>query len=113
MTENKPSTHLDSDDDAPDLSTPEWQAEFARAKLRRGRPKLDRPKVSTTIRLDDDIVAYFRKGGEGWQTRINDALRAAITEPKITKAIGGKARPAPFVRPASRQAARSARARAP
>ena len=69
---------MDPDDDAPDLSTPEWQAEFAKAPIQRGRPKLGDPKVSTTIRLDADIVAHFRAGGDGWQTRINDALRAAI-----------------------------------
>jgi len=31
--------------------------------------------VSTTIRLDADIVAAFREQGEGWQTRLNAALR--------------------------------------
>lgn len=76
------SSVLDPDDDAPDLSTPEWQAKFATVPVRRGRPKLDEPKVSTTIRLDSDIVAHFRRGGEGWQTRINNALRAYIAETK-------------------------------
>jgi len=31
--------------------------------------------VSTTIRLDADIIAAFRQQGEGWQTRVNAALR--------------------------------------
>src|SRR5277367_624795 len=78
MIENKLSTRLDSADDAPDLSAPDWQDKFARAKVRRGRPKLATTKISTTIRFDPDVLAFFRNGGEGWQTRINDALRDAM-----------------------------------
>ena len=62
-------------DDAPDLSTPEWRARFATAKVSRGRPKLERPKISTTLRLDSDVIALFKAKGPKWQTRINDALR--------------------------------------
>src|SRR5690606_27304532 len=43
-----------------------------RVKIRR-RPR--EPKVSLTIRLDKDLVERFKAGGEGYQTRINDALR--------------------------------------
>ncbi len=35
-----------------------------------------------SLRLDDDIVAYFRRGGRGWQSRINAALRKAAKLPK-------------------------------
>lgn len=78
MTANKPSTARASDDDAPDLSTPEWRAKFAAAKVKRGRRPSPAPKVSTTIRLDQDIVAAFRADGDGWQSRINAALREWI-----------------------------------
>ena len=27
--------------------------------------------------LDPDVVAFFKKGGRGWQTRANAALRKA------------------------------------
>jgi uncharacterized protein (DUF4415 family) len=57
------------------LSTEEWRTKFAAAPLRRGRPPAKRRKVSTTIRLDPDIVEAFRAAGEGWQSRINAALR--------------------------------------
>ena len=67
-------------DDAPDLSTPEWQAIFDKVPVRRGRPPLDEPKVSTTIRLDADILTAFREEGPGWQTRINDVLRAHLDQ---------------------------------
>ena len=77
---SKPEWH--DPDDAPDLSTPEWRAKFEEADLyhrnvliQRGRPKLESPKVSTTIRLDADILEKFRAHGPKWQSRINDALR--------------------------------------
>ena len=36
-------------------------------------------KVATTIRLSPDVVAFFRQGGQGWQSRINAALRDWMT----------------------------------
>ena len=62
-------------DDAPDLSTGGWPAKFAKATVRRGRPRVERPKVSTTIRLSPEVMDYFKAGGRGWQTRIDAALR--------------------------------------
>lgn len=66
------------DDDAPDLSALEWQEKFAKAKVQRGRPKAAKTKVSTTIRLSPDVLEYFRAGGPGWQSRIDEALRKAV-----------------------------------
>lgn len=64
-------------DDAPELT----DEHFARGVVvegdklvRRGRPKLDRPKEQVTLRLDAHVLDYFRHDGPGWQTRINDAL---------------------------------------
>jgi uncharacterized protein (DUF4415 family) len=34
-------------------------------------------KKPTSIRLDADVVAHFKAGGPGWQSRINAALRKA------------------------------------
>lgn len=49
--------------------------EFAELRpFRRGRPKSDAPKVPVTVRLDPQIVEFFRGGGPGWQTRMNAAL---------------------------------------
>jgi len=62
-------------DDAPDLSAPEWAAKLAATPVRRGRPRAAKRKVSTTIRLDADVLEAFREKGEGWQTRLNAALR--------------------------------------
>lgn len=41
----------------------------------RGRPLSANPKVHTGIRLDAEVLAAFKMGGRGWQTRINDALK--------------------------------------
>ena len=47
----------------------------AMLKPKRGRPPLAVPKAHVNIRLDADIVEAFKHGGNGWQTRINGALR--------------------------------------
>lgn len=41
----------------------------------RGRPRLETPKVLLSVRYDADIVERFKSTGDGWQTRMNDALR--------------------------------------
>lgn len=79
MNGNGSSTVHDLDrDDAPDLSTDGWPEKFARTTVRRGRPPSARPKVSTTIRLSQDVIDHFKAGGRGWQTRIDEALREWI-----------------------------------
>lgn len=45
---------------------------------RRGRPPLATPKEAVNLRIDADVVEHFRAAGPGWQTRINDALRASM-----------------------------------
>lgn len=35
-------------------------------------------KASTTLRLDADVLAWFKRQGKGYQTRINDILRQAM-----------------------------------
>ena len=77
MTENRKPMPRDFDDEVPDLSSPEWQAAFAKAAVQRGRPRSPNPKVSTTIRLSPEVLAHFRAGGPGWQTRIDETLRKA------------------------------------
>ena len=48
-------------------------------RARRGPQK--RPtKVPVSIRLDPEVVEYFRATGEGWQSRINEALVEYITK---------------------------------
>lgn len=71
---------------------PEWtEADFARAKpasevcpphvvaalVRQRGPQRAPTKRQVTLRLDDEVLAKFRATGRGWQSRINDALKAA------------------------------------
>ena len=50
---------------------------FAKARLGRPpKPEADR-KQRVTIMLDKDVIAHFKEGGKGWQTRANKALRKA------------------------------------
>lgn len=59
-------------------------AEFwAKGKVRlpgqRGPQK--RPtKVPVTVRYSPEVVEYFKGTGEGWQTRMNDALREYVRQ---------------------------------
>lgn len=83
-----------------DDENPEWTAEdFAKARPAsevlpqifsakvaqqmlkpRGRPRVEHPKERINIRLSHEVVEYFKSAGDGWQTRIDSALRQFITE---------------------------------
>lgn len=69
-----------ADERKPDLNE-EWFAEAdacVGAKLvQRGRPKAEKVKKAVSLRLDEEVVDWFKKGGPGWQTRMNEALRKA------------------------------------
>jgi uncharacterized protein (DUF4415 family) len=39
-------------------------------------------KKPVTLRLDGDVLAWFKKSGQGYQTRINRALRKVMEEEK-------------------------------
>jgi uncharacterized protein (DUF4415 family) len=42
---------------------------------RRGRPPIgDAPKQQVTLRLPRHVIAHFKAGGPGWQTRIGEVL---------------------------------------
>jgi uncharacterized protein (DUF4415 family) len=45
----------------------------------RGRLKSASPKEPVKLRLDAVVLAALRASGEGWQTRVNDALRASLS----------------------------------
>ncbi|MGO8731434.1 MAG: BrnA antitoxin family protein [Terriglobia bacterium] len=68
-------------DDRIDFSdTPELTPEmFARAVVRRGLKPVPR-KEQLTIRVDSDVLEWYKKHGPGYQTRINALLRAYMQE---------------------------------
>jgi uncharacterized protein (DUF4415 family) len=57
--------------DTPEI-TPEM---FAKAVVKHGL-KPDPTKKLLTLRVDDDVLAWFKSQGRGYQTRINTLLRA-------------------------------------
>ena len=57
--------------DIPEI-TPEM---FARAVVRRGLKPIA-SKAQVTLRLDRDVLLWFKTQGRGYQTRINSLLRA-------------------------------------
>ncbi len=83
MTENKRATRttLNDPDDAPELTDEFFERadEYQGGTLvKRGRPKAVSTKEPVKLRLDADLLAALRATGDGWQTRINDMLRASM-----------------------------------
>ena len=49
----------------------------------RGRPKAAVTKERITIRLSREVVETFRATGEGWQTRMDEALQEYVREHRL------------------------------
>lgn len=62
-----------ADPDATPLTDAEWAE--AKPKARRGRRLAAVTKERITIRLSRDVVESFRASGDGWQTRVDSALK--------------------------------------
>lgn len=71
----------DEDIDFSDIQevTPEM---FARAVVRRGLRPVAR-KAQVTLRVDSDVLEWFRSQGKGYQTTINRLLRAYMDAHKV------------------------------
>ena len=65
-----------ADPDTVPLTDPEW--EEARPQMRRGRPLGSGTKAQVTLRLDVEVLEKFKASGDGWQTRINEALKSWV-----------------------------------
>jgi uncharacterized protein (DUF4415 family) len=75
---------------AVDPNNPPWSEEMLGPPMvRRGRgPQKAPTKVLTTIRLDADVIAFFRAQGRGYQTLINEALRRVKERGLTTRSSG-------------------------
>ena len=73
----------DEDIDLSDLPevTPEM---FANAIVRKGF-KQPPTKQQITLRIDQDVIAFFREQGQGYQTKINQLLRAYMEAHRAAK----------------------------
>lgn len=63
------------DPDTFEVSVEQMRAMQPLAKRGRGRPRLASTKELVSIRYDADVLEAFRSSGDGWQTRMNDALK--------------------------------------
>jgi uncharacterized protein (DUF4415 family) len=63
-----------------DPDNPAWTEDMLGAPvLKRGRgPQVTPTKVLTSIRLDVDVLEFFKSQGEGYQSRISEALRMEV-----------------------------------
>jgi uncharacterized protein (DUF4415 family) len=46
--------------------------------IRRGRPKSDDPKQLVSLRLDAEVLRWFKRTGAGYQSRIGDVLKRHV-----------------------------------
>lgn len=78
MSEEATTTNWIDPDDAPKLDRT-WFAEADLREgdkvIRRGRPRSENSKQAVSLRLDADVLEWFKNSGAGWQTRMNEALR--------------------------------------
>ena len=73
-----------------DPDNPAWTEDMLGAPvLKRGRgPQTTPTKVLTSVRLDADILEFFKATGTGYQSRINAALRM-----EVERNLTGRPRP--------------------
>ena len=74
-------------------SDPDW-ADVPENWYEQAEAVMPQPKVPVSIRLDANLVEYFRGTGRGWQTRVNSILRAYKEAKGVSasRGEGGKAR---------------------
>lgn len=61
----------------PEALPPEVLAAFPRTRTR--GPQKTPTKRAVSLRLSREVVDHFKASGPGWQTRIDDALKQAIS----------------------------------
>lgn len=71
----------DSEIDFSDI--PELTEDFFKGAIR--NPFYRPVKKQVTVRLDSDVIAWLRRKGAGYQTRMNALLRSAMLKEVATK----------------------------
>jgi len=69
---------IDADPDTYELNKAEF-AQLKRLPGQRGRQKSP-TKVQVSMRVSPEVVRYFKSKGQGWQTRMDEALKEYIAE---------------------------------
>ena len=60
------------------------EKDFANAIVRKGL-KSPPTKQQITLRIDQDVITFFREQGQGYQTKINQLLRAYMDAHKAAR----------------------------
>ncbi len=72
----RPDSEIDvTDPDCPPTTEADWKN-----AIRGGFYRVTPVKKPVAIRLDADVLAWFKADGEGYQTRINAALREYMAQ---------------------------------
>jgi len=68
-----------ADADAKPLTAKQLKAMVPLRTLR-GRPRLESPKKLVSVRYSQEVLAYFKSTGEGWQGRMDGVLKDYVTK---------------------------------
>ncbi len=67
---------------ASEVLPPKLLAILPKRKCGERGPQKTPTKEQMTLRLDNDVLAFFKESGPGWQTRINNTLKRSIAKAK-------------------------------
>jgi uncharacterized protein (DUF4415 family) len=75
----------------PESLPPEVLAQFPKTRPR-GRPRLERPKQSLSLRLKPEIIEVYKATGQGWQARMEAVLlagapKALVREGRVSEHV--------------------------
>ncbi|MGY2050411.1 BrnA antitoxin family protein [Methylobacterium sp. JK268] len=62
------------------------------ALTRRGRPRSPNKRVQVTLRIDPDVLASYKAGGAGWQSRMHEALARGAARSNAREPESGEGR---------------------
>ena len=71
MLKAMPETEIQFTEDAPRTSVGDWAGAIAHVGL-----PLPNKKTQIALRIDAEVLQWFRAQGAGWQTRMNAVLKA-------------------------------------